>query len=89
MRKESYVVRYALEHDPSVLNDGLNEIGDDFMKLLNKYNVADLPLVLASVEMALPGLRKMIGDSGCHILDEIKAHTMTVMGVREAGDENE
>ena len=79
-RMRSFTKRAISEHDSRYFDAGFAYIGKKIAAIVNGMDCADLPLIIAALEMSTPMLKQMLTPSGKELVEKLKKER-AVIGV--------
>ena len=62
-----------------VVNEALAACADDLAPIIEKWYGEDLVFLTASMELAVPNLKQMMGEKGRELTDSIVRHTTAML----------
>ena len=85
MSKVPYAVRMTMammaRNDDAVsrvIQEALADIGNECAKLAMSYDMVDLPLVLAAMQIAATGMTNILDDNGRGLMEKVVSHTACI-----------
>lgn len=83
MKTKSYTERIAMSPPfmaPFLVNEALEECSNRVTKLVQSFDPADLPFLVASMEMGAAALKAQFPKSFLAVVEELKKNSITLLG---------